>query len=591
MPGMTSDHTAIAATIAPSQHMERGESRAVCKYTNTMQKGPKWMASQRDDHSWPAGGGEMGALIRAYDWAATPLGPIPTWPQSLRVAVRLILTTRHPMFIWWGPELTQLYNDDYRATMGPEKHPAALGGRGRETWAEIWDTIGPQIAQVMADRGATWHEDQLVPVTRHGRREDVWWTYGYSPIDDEAAPHGIGGVLVVCRDVTAEHAAAEELRAARAAAEAERTHLYELFAQAPTAICLLSGPDHVYTLTNPPYQALIGRDDILGRSVRDVFPELAGQGIIELLDGVYRTGEAFVGDEVLMQLDRDGDGVPEDVYFTFVYAPFRATNGATTGIFVHAYEVTEQAQARLAAEGAVRARDTFLAIAAHELRTPLTALKGTTQLLVRQRSRGTLNPERLGRGLDTLDRAADRLVALTNDLLDVAQLNTGRLSLNPHQTDLAALVAESVTQARDRSDDGHHLTLAVPPTLPTVWLDATRIEQVLTNLLDNALKYSPAGGPVAVTVAADGAGVAIAVRDRGIGLPTAALELIFAPFGRASNAEASTLPGLGLGLAISRTIVERHGGWIVAASEGEGHGTTITCWLPLAGPPRTEEAA
>ncbi len=542
------------------------------------------MASQRDDHSWPAGGGEMGALIRAYDWAATPLGPIPTWPQSLRVAVRLILTTRHPMFIWWGPELTQLYNDAYRATMGPEKHPAALGGRGRETWAEIWDTIGPQIAQVMAERGATWHEDQLVPVTRHGRREDVWWTYGYSPIDDEAAPHGIGGVLVVCRDVTHEHAA-------HASAEQERARLHELFAQAPAAICLLSGPNHRYTLANPPYLALTGRDDILGRSVRDVFPELAGQGIFELLDGVYRTGEVFVGDELPMQLDRDGDGVPEEVYFTFVYAPFRATNGATEGIFVHAYEVTGQVRARLAAEGAVRARDTFLAIAAHELRTPLTALKGTTQLLVRQRSRGTLDPDRLGRGLDTLDRAADRLVTLTDDLLDVAQLNAGRLSLNPRQTDLAALVAEAVAQARDRSDDGHYLTLAVPPTLPTIWLDATRIEQVLTNLLDNALKYSPAGGTVAVTVAADGAGVAIAVRDRGIGLPTAALELIFAPFGRASNAESSTLPGLGLGLAISRTIVERHGGWIVAASEGEGHGTTITCWLPLAGPPRTEEAA
>jgi len=236
------------------------------------------MAQQREARAWPGGGGELGALIRAHDWAATPLGPIAAWPPSLRVAVRLVLNTRHPMFIWWGPELTQLYNDAYAETMGPEKHPAALGGRGHETWAEIWDTIGPQIAQVMAGRGATWHEDQLVPVTRHGGRQDVWWTYGYSPIDDEAAPNGVGGVLVVCRDVTAEHAAAEALRAAHAAAEAERARLRELFAQAPSAICLLGGPDHVYTLANPPYLALIGRDDVLGRRVRDVFPELAGQG-------------------------------------------------------------------------------------------------------------------------------------------------------------------------------------------------------------------------------------------------------------------------------------------------------------------------
>ena len=116
------------------------------------------------------------------------------------------------MFIWWGPELIQFYNDAYRQTMGPERHPSALGQRGRECWAEIWDIIGPQIELVMAGQGATWHEDQLVPVTRHGRREDVWWTYGYSPIDDDAQPHGVGGVLVVCNDVTQEHLAREALR-------------------------------------------------------------------------------------------------------------------------------------------------------------------------------------------------------------------------------------------------------------------------------------------------------------------------------------------------------------------------------------------
>jgi len=174
-------------------------------------------------------------------------------------------------------------------------------------------------------------------------------------------------------------------------------------------------------------------------------------------------------------------------------------------------------------------------------------------------------------------------VALTDDLLDVAQLNTGRLSLDAHPTDLAALAAAVVAQARDRNGAGHRLTLAVPAALPAILLDVSRIEQVLTNPLDNALKYSPAGGPVAVTVAADGAGATVAVRDTGIGLPAAALELIFTPFGRASNAESSTLPGLGLGLAICRTIVERHGGWIAAASGGEGHGTTLTFWLPFAG--------
>jgi PAS domain-containing protein len=156
-----------------------------------------------------AGGGEMGALTRGFDWAANPLGPLDRWPQSLRTAVRILLNTNHPMFIWWGPELIQFYNDAYRQTMGSERHPSALGQSGRECWAEIWDIIGPQIKQVMSGGGATWHENQLVPVTRHGRLEQVYWTYGYSPIDED---DGIGGVLVVCRDVTKDYLAAQALR-------------------------------------------------------------------------------------------------------------------------------------------------------------------------------------------------------------------------------------------------------------------------------------------------------------------------------------------------------------------------------------------
>jgi PAS domain S-box-containing protein len=156
-----------------------------------------------------AGGGEMGALTRAHDWSATPIGEPDTWPQSLRTAVRILLNTNHPMFIWWGPELIQFYNDAYRQTMGPERHPSALGQRGRDCWAEIWPIIGAQIEQVMSGGGATWHENQLIPVTRYGRLEQVWWTYGYSPIDEA---DGVGGVLVVCRDVTKEYLAAEALR-------------------------------------------------------------------------------------------------------------------------------------------------------------------------------------------------------------------------------------------------------------------------------------------------------------------------------------------------------------------------------------------
>ena len=158
-----------------------------------------------------SGGGELGALMRAYDWSSSPLGSPDNWPQSLRTTIRILLTTQHPMFIWWGPELIQFYNDAYSKTMGPERHPSALGQRGRECWQEIWDAIGPQIELVISGQGATWHEEQLIPVTRNGRRENVWWTYSFSPIDDDSAQNGVGGVLVVCNDVTDRHRAYEAL--------------------------------------------------------------------------------------------------------------------------------------------------------------------------------------------------------------------------------------------------------------------------------------------------------------------------------------------------------------------------------------------
>jgi signal transduction histidine kinase len=233
-------------------------------------------------------------------------------------------------------------------------------------------------------------------------------------------------VLNISPETTARVRAEAALRAARAT-EAEHTRLGELFAQVPAAICLLLGPDHIFCLANPPYLELTGGRDILDRPLLEALPALAGQGIVELLDGVCGTGEATGGDAVRVARDRDRDGVAEAIYFDFVYAPLRGAGGATEGAFVHAYDVTDTVRVRLAVEEAVRARDTFLSIAAHELRTPLTALKGATQLLVRRLGRGPLDDARRARSLATLDTSADRLGALTNDLLDVPRIRTGQL--------------------------------------------------------------------------------------------------------------------------------------------------------------------
>jgi PAS domain-containing protein len=239
----------------------------------------------------------MGALIRAYDWSRTPLGEPGTWPASLRATVRLMLNTRHPMFIWWGPDLIQLYNDAYRETMGPEMHPMALGARGRESWAAIWPIIGPQIELVMAGEGSTWNVEQMVPINRHGGVQEVWWTYGYSPIDLDG---GVGGVLVVCTDVTQQHLTTEALR--------ESTkRLARQFESAPGFIAVLRGPEHVFELTNASYRRLIGnRDDVVGRTIREALPDIAGQGFYELLDQVYQSGRTYVGRRTPITLQTEG---------------------------------------------------------------------------------------------------------------------------------------------------------------------------------------------------------------------------------------------------------------------------------------------
>jgi PAS domain-containing protein len=191
------------------------------------------MGSKASEYRFLAGGGEMGALMRTFDWAKSPLGSPDSWPQTLRTTVRLLLNAGHPMFIWYGPDLIQFYNDAYRKTMGPERHPSALGQRGRDCWAEIWDIIGPQIDYVMQGKGSTWDEERLVPVTRNGSREDVWWTYSYVPIDSE--DEGVSGVLVVCNDVTEHHLAREAFKR-------QTDHLRQLFDQAPGFMAVLRVP-------------------------------------------------------------------------------------------------------------------------------------------------------------------------------------------------------------------------------------------------------------------------------------------------------------------------------------------------------------
>ena len=286
-----------------------------------------------------AGGGEMGGRIRDFDWRATPLGDPAGWPAGLRTVVRTMLTTHHPQFVFWGADAICLYNDAYRRSIGPEKHPAILGRPARDAWADLWPIVGPQIDHVMSGRGSTWHENQRVPMLRHGRVEDVWWTYSYGPIDDDAADSGIGGVLVLCTETTGQIAGQQRL----AAAEARWRSLFE---QTPGFVCILDGPEHRFEFANAPYLALVGGRDVIGKTVADALPEVVAQGFIGLLDDVYRSGEAFHGRSMRLELDA-GDGA-QTRYVDFVYQPVRDDAGAVRGVFVQGSDVTDRVAAAVA---------------------------------------------------------------------------------------------------------------------------------------------------------------------------------------------------------------------------------------------------
>ena len=272
--------------------------------------------------------------MRSLNWGSMPLGDPAHWPQALRTAVRLILNTCHPMYIWWGSDLVCLYNDAYSNSIGPERHPGSLGKPGRDVWAEIWDIIGPQIEQVMAGQGATWNENALVPITRHGRKEDVYWTYSYGPIDHDTAPTGIGGVLVVCTETT--EAVLSRKRATDIALRQRR-----LFEQAPGFIIIMRGSEHVVEFVNDAHRAVFNSDNWTGKTIREAFPSIAGQGFFEQLDRVFATGDTFQANATAVRYRRTQDSEPETRYLTFIYAPLFDDDGLTSGIFCEGFDVTD----------------------------------------------------------------------------------------------------------------------------------------------------------------------------------------------------------------------------------------------------------
>ena len=283
-------------------------------------------------------GGEMGALTRAKDWSKTIVGSVETWPQSLRTTLGLLLNSKFPMFLFWGPEHICFYNDAYRPSLGNEgKHPSILGQRGVDAWPEIWDFIKPLIDQVLIEGEATWHENQFLPIYRNGKMEDVYWTFSYSPVNNESGKPA--GVLVICNETT------EEVKLVNKLEDSNSRYLNNIL-QTPSAMCVFRGSDYVVEIANKLMLELWERkeDEVLNKPIFEGLPEAKGQGLETVLENVYKTGEKFEAHERVVKLRRNG--IVEDVYINFVYEALKEPDGTISGIVAVANDVTAQVIAR-----------------------------------------------------------------------------------------------------------------------------------------------------------------------------------------------------------------------------------------------------
>jgi signal transduction histidine kinase/CheY-like chemotaxis protein len=528
------------------------------------------------DLTFLAGGGEMGERIRAYPWAQSTLGSPHLWPQGLRTTVRILLTTGHPILIFWGPELICLYNDAFSRSLGAEKHPAILGAPGRRSWEEVWPLVGDQIEKVLRGGGAIWQENQRVPIIRHGALQEVYWTYSYNPIDEPGSSNGVGGVLVICAETTE-----QVLTERRLAAERER--FVQLFDQAPTFLALLRGPEHVIDLANPGFLRLTGNRPVVGRTIAEALPDAVAQGYLALLDEVYQTGKphSAIGARYLMQA-RPQDPAVEH-FVDFVYQPVTGNGGGITGILVQGVDSTDRTRADQAVQEADRRKDEFLAMLAHELRNPLAPISNAAEVF--SRTVPADSPAQSAIGI--VKRQVAQLTRLVDDLLDVSRISQGRITLKPEIVELHKLLEIArETVAPLLRQKLHELSISHAHTPIYVKGDSTRLVQAFSNVLTNAAKYTDPQGHIVVRVLEPEAElVTVEISDNGTGIAPELLPSIFDLFMQADRTLDRAQGGLGVGLSVVKKLVEMHGGKILAKSAGLGHGSTFSISLPRSPPP------
>ncbi|MGZ8287973.1 MAG: ATP-binding protein [Telluria sp.] len=517
----------------------------------------------------PAAGAspDMRTMIAAHDWHGTALGPREAWPAALRSAVSMILASKFPMYIVWGPSGVGLYNDAFIPVLGG-KHPAALGMPIAELWSEIWDQIGPLVGAAYNNQ-TSYFEDLPVLMDRHGYFEQTYFTFSYSGIEGDEGK--VEGMFCVCLETTAAYNAGQQRIS-------ENEKFQRMFAQAPGFMAVLRGPAHVFEMANDAYLSVIGWRDIIGKPVAEALPEVMTQGFGQLLDEVFATRVPFVGEALRYDAARVPGGPLEETYVSFVYQPIVDEEQHAVGIFVQGHDVTARCLAERGLLKADAEKDRFIATLAHELRNPLSPIRNAVALMDRSSDQQVHAKAR-----QVIHRQVDHLSRLVDDLLDVARISQGKLALHMQDVELHAVLNAAMEAAAPAiAARGQALELSTPAH--EVWTsgDAVRLAQALGNLLHNASKFSPQGGRIALHMeAAEPGWVRIAVSDNGIGISPASMPTIFDMFQQGDYAPDRLHEGLGIGLSLVATLMRLHGGAVDAASGGTGEGSTFTLRLPV----------
>ncbi|ESQ83124.1 hypothetical protein AEAC466_14775 [Asticcacaulis sp. AC466] len=522
---------------------------------------------------FPVDGGKMGQEIRDFDWSTTPLGPLDGWPTALKVVTDMMLASKFPSALFWGPEHTLIYNDAYIPMLGEKRH--ALGRPLSTVWAEIWSDIEPIVARALAGE-ATYLENLKLVTTRNGHPEDSWFTFCYSPVrGDDGHIHGVIDWAI---ETTAQIVAEAE-RECQAAALRDSEQRFRDMANSVNQMIWVTRPDGYHDYYNRRWYEYTGvpEGSTDGEAWNDLFHPDDQPRAWKLWRQSLETGAPY---EIEYRLRR-ADGVYR---WTLGRAQcVRDPSGAITKWYGTCTDIQELVDARQKAEAANIAKSEFLANMSHEIRTPMNAVIGLSSLL----SKSSPLTGRQKEFIHTLQTSADSLLALINDLLDIAKIEARTVELEHIPFSLARLVQEVVSMmAVPVRQKGLTFTGEGECIENRLFLgDPTRLRQIIVNLCSNAVKFTAKGNiHVAITCHATDnpiiETVRIAVSDTGIGIAPDHLEHIFDKFVQADSSINRKYGGTGLGLAITKTLTEIMGGAISVESQ-PGVGSTFTISVPL----------